>query len=705
MGSNGKTHKPQDSPQEKNNGQSIKPDIDMTKKLTRAEPSYNFHRSYSCWWYFWRGLKGKTFWNWLDLLVAPLLIAVSAAGVAVFWNFLAYNKASELEKTRYNQQLVKEYTDSVQILLLDQYHHEEYKLPVILPEEVATFVKSYTGTTLKALGGDLEKENDIQQIDIITNFLKRSEIGFIPDTLEVIPPEISEICDQEPSAEKTREYRGFLCDINLEKANLKRIQLNGGILGAALLSEADLTGANLDKSYLREAYLVKAILKNASLVNADLTEADLKGVDLKDADLKGANLTKANLREANLESIIFNAQTKFENALFDSSTQLPFKKEQAQKEGMWEIAPDADLKGADLKGADLKKADLTKADLRGADLECIKFDDQTIFNNALFDSSTELPFDIDKEKAKNLYKMLEINPGVNLRSADLSGADLTDADLKTADSKKTDLTNADLRKAILKGADLRGADLTKADLRGADLEDIIIDDQTIFQNALFDWSKVTKFTVKKQVVKNDRDIEIDDQETAKNLLKMLAINPGADLRSADLSGADLTDADLTKADLRGANLIGADLTKADLRGADLKGIIFSDQTIFQNALFDSSTKLPFNDNEKKAIKEAQEKGMRIISPDANLTGADLTGADLTNANFTGADLTGADLTGANLTGADLTGADLTNANFTAAAVTQNQLEKAKLLCDTINSLGRVLRENCQPTTKILVEKK
>ncbi len=374
MDSKGKTHKPQDSPQEKNNGQSIKPDIDMTKKLTRAEPSYNFHRSYSCWWYFRQGLKGKTFWNWLDLLVAPLLIAVSAAGVTVSWNSLAHKKASELEKTRYNQQLVKDYTDAVQILLLDQYHHEEDKLPVILPEEVATFIKSYTGTTLKALGGDPEKENDIQQIGIITNFLKRSEIGFISDILEVIPPEISEICDQEPSAEKTREYRGFLCDINLEKANLEGIQLNRGILGAARLFEADLTKANLDKSYLQEAHLVKATLKNASLIGADLTGANLGG-----ADLTEANLDSAKLRGSKLNSAL---------------DRDPFTDKETLKEAILKkaILTNADLTEADLTEADLTDADLTRADLRGATLKDTHTH-KTKFQNALFDSSTKLPFD------------------------------------------------------------------------------------------------------------------------------------------------------------------------------------------------------------------------------------------------------------------------------------------------------------------------
>ena len=69
---------------------------------------------------------------------------------------------------------------------------------------------------------------------------------------------------------------------------------------------------------------------------------------------------------------------------------------------------------------------------------------------------------------------------------------------------------------------------------------------------------------------------------------------GADLRGADLRGADLTGADLTGADLRGADLTGADLFRADLtaanmRKADLTGakiaeVIWSEDTVWPQAV-------------------------------------------------------------------------------------------------------------------------
>ena len=566
----------------------------MTKKLTKAEPSYNFHRSYSFWWYFRRGLKGKTLWNWLDLLIAPAIISLIAVGLTVGWSLFDRQQASKLEATRYHQRLVREYINSVKVLLLDEYHHEEYKKPEILPKDVENFIKSKTATTIKAL-----KDSPEQRKRLI-DFLRRVEVGFAPllnRDFQIMP---QDICDQKVTT-KTKEYSHFLCGINLDKANLNESQLDHSIFQYAKFREVSFKKANLDSSHLQHAFLQEAHLQNTSLQNsdlagaklkdaklkdaklkdaklkdadlkgvnlrgADLTRANLGGADLKDADLTGADLTKANLRGAKLDHVKFDSQTKLEGSLFNSSTfdpsnqnQLPFDKEKAKTEyGMLEIVPSANLTGADLTGADLTGVDLTKANLRGANLKGIRFDRQTKLEDALFDLSTQLPF--DKEKAKTEYGMLEIAPGADLRSADLTGADLTKADL------------------------------TKADLRGAKLDHVKFDSQTKLEGALFDSSTFDP--------SNQNQLPFD-KEKAKTEYGMLEIASGADLAVADLTGADLAVADLT-----GANLTDADLTGANLTDADLTG--------------------------------------------ANLTDADLTGANLTDANFTNVTVTNAQLASAKL---------------------------------------------------------
>ena len=62
-----------------------------------------------------------------------------------------------------------------------------------------------------------------------------------------------------------------------------------------------------------------------------------------------------------------------------------------------------------------------------------------------------------------------IEPGANLREADLQGADLSKGDLREADLGGANLHNADLRMANLSEANLAGACLWSTDLTGADL--------------------------------------------------------------------------------------------------------------------------------------------------------------------------------------------------------------------------------------------
>lgn len=59
-----------------------------------------------------------------------------------------------------------------------------------------------------------------------------------------------------------------------------------------------LTGIEIPKAYLVGVELEGAILSGAGLSGADLNGADLSGADLSGADLSGANLSGARLRQA-----------------------------------------------------------------------------------------------------------------------------------------------------------------------------------------------------------------------------------------------------------------------------------------------------------------------------------------------------------------------------------------------------------------------
>jgi len=126
---------------------------------------------------------------------------------------------------------------------------------------------------------------------------------------------------------------GWLCEADLQQANL----------AGANLSKANLKDANLEKANLHGSNLTGTILEGANLREARLTAtvakmANLRGANLHSARLVGVNLFRADLEGANLESADLEG-TNFENAnLADAKLDL------------------ANLKMANLRGANLNGA-------------------------------------------------------------------------------------------------------------------------------------------------------------------------------------------------------------------------------------------------------------------------------------------------------------------------------------------------------------
>ena len=105
---------------------------------------------------------------------------------------------------------------------------------------------------------------------------------------------------------ENRDLTGaVLSRVNLRGAMLSGANLNAAVLSSvnlrdARLSGANLRGANLRRSNLTDVDLSEANLTSASLWDADLRRANLRGANLTDASLSGANLTGANLTDVNL---------------------------------------------------------------------------------------------------------------------------------------------------------------------------------------------------------------------------------------------------------------------------------------------------------------------------------------------------------------------------------------------------------------------
>ncbi|GCE14581.1 pentapeptide repeat-containing protein [Tengunoibacter tsumagoiensis] len=260
--------------------------------------------------------RGKTLWDWLQLLIVPAILA-AGAGFFTWWSARTerqiaqrrYDQEQKIADQRYEQDqelalgkqredLLQAYLDRMAELLLEKRLRDSKD-----DDEVRKVARTRTISTLVQLDG--------KRARTIFVFLREAQL-----------------------TEKSNPIISF-AGADLRNAKWSEVNLSGADLSGADLSGADLIGANLIGANLSEADLCGTSFSAADLTRANLSGADLSGADLIWADLSEANLSEANLSEANLS--------------------------------------EADLSKANLSKADLSEANLSKADLSGANLSNVRY--------------------------------------------------------------------------------------------------------------------------------------------------------------------------------------------------------------------------------------------------------------------------------------------------------------------------------------------
>jgi uncharacterized protein YjbI with pentapeptide repeats len=323
------------------------------------------------------GFRGKTLWDWMALLIVPLVIVAATAVLSYFESERENKRAEALRVAEVNrvdaqrkadieradallevenrraqaQQRIED--DSVKQTLLESYirdisdlllHEGLFKPKPSVPigeqppdssdvSPVKQIARARTLTTVRQLDGARKA--------LLLQFLYESNlIGAF--TKEGLGGTSINVIGADPI-------------INLSGADLRDANLF-----RADLEDADLSGGNLFRANLFHANLSRASLFGADLSFANLTDADLGGANLTDADLGGANLEDANLTGANLEDADVSDANLTDAVLADAFL-TDANLSSAHLSG-------ANLANAFLPGIDLSHADLSRVDLTGANL-------------------------------------------------------------------------------------------------------------------------------------------------------------------------------------------------------------------------------------------------------------------------------------------------------------------------------------------------
>jgi uncharacterized protein YjbI with pentapeptide repeats len=320
---------------------------------------------------------GKTVWDWVQLLIVPLVLGFGVA----WWNHEAASRDHNRQDRVQQDATLQAYLDRMGDLML----HDKL-LTSGSDDAVRKIARGYTLTALRSVDGERKAD--------IARFLYEARLLVIKDT----PVHVA--------------------GANLAGASLARANLGDALLGNAPLGGADLKGANL---------------RGADLSGADLQDADLGDADLREANLEGANLARVHLKKAKLRKARLGG-ADFTGADL-TSARLGSADLTNARLGGEAVLVGANLVGATMTGAKLSDATLTNADLRTATLRGADLRDATIVDADLRGASLE---DADLRGANLAGADLR---GTDLLGADLSGATLEDADLREAVLEAADSEN------------------------------------------------------------------------------------------------------------------------------------------------------------------------------------------------------------------------------------------------------------------------
>lgn len=231
---------------------------------------------------------GKTLWDWLELLVVPIVLALVAV-----W-FSTQERKDDREAADKRAQIDREIaTDRLQEAALQAYYDKMTDLllkenlrEAPAGEEVISIARSRTRATLRSL--------DNVRKGLLVEFLHEARL--IEKENPIIRLGVADLTGIElmgANLSGANLAGANLGGANLSATDLSKAKLSGADLSAADLSQADLNGASLSGAQLAEANLCGVHLSRANLVGADLKDADLRGARLDETILRGVTSVKA----------------------------------------------------------------------------------------------------------------------------------------------------------------------------------------------------------------------------------------------------------------------------------------------------------------------------------------------------------------------------------------------------------------------------
>lgn len=236
------------------------------------------------------GFDGKTLWDFADLAIVPILVAL----VAYYLN-QNQKRIEQVATTERSQETeLQNYLDRMTELLLREKPYDDQ-------EELETrnvVVRARTLSVLKNL-------DPLRKASVLRFLFESKLLNVVTDA------DFSRVSMSNGILPGAYLFKANFNFANLSFANLEKSILSDCSFYSADLSFGRFNRADLTFAKLRDADLSGANLIDANLADADLTNAKLRGADLTNASLIGADFTDVNLDEVNLHQVKYDESTKW----------------------------------------------------------------------------------------------------------------------------------------------------------------------------------------------------------------------------------------------------------------------------------------------------------------------------------------------------------------------------------------------------------
>lgn len=368
--------------------------------------------------YLWTGFQNKTLWDWIDLLIVPLVLAIAS------WTLGRFEKniESNISADRFRETTIQSYLSQMNLILSEQ--RDNLEKPNSPINQVANL---NTENIFQFLSSDIPKKKvvllylykagllQVTDVKQLNSILHIENLDFAGINLERIS--LNQSCLQNCYFKNANLRFSNLSECNFDESKFSKASLTGALLIGSSFQNSRFDYAILDGIVANRVNFSHALLYQSSLQLATLTEGVFEGASLTkslchNAYFDGANLSYASLDNSDLRSASFSSAIMIGCVL---------KKAKAQK---------AVFREANLTG----EADLSEGDFRFADF-----------------SGARMEFSI---LVKSNFH------GANFQFADLSDSDLSFADFSYANFYKADLSGAKLYKTNLYGVSMENVKIT-----------------------------------------------------------------------------------------------------------------------------------------------------------------------------------------------------------------------------------------------------